>query len=187
MEYKSVYFSSNLNNYCKDIPKEHLKEIVTELSANAIFIMNTDIDAAATGRSIDTILDMLKNGRFSYMPLYLVCEGYHNGALGELGGTTKFTVRNVNTWLSVMNEKLVQINIDRKTKEDQERRKKEAESYKGVQKRSNLYGAALFRKIEWCYAGLVSSSDYDRLTLDKIVEAMEKGYSIRELQPSMII
>jgi hypothetical protein len=29
--------------------------------------------------------------------------------------------------------------------------------------------------------------DYDRLTLDKIVEAFEKGYTFNELTPSMIL
>jgi hypothetical protein len=89
--------------------------------------------------------------------------------------------------MRAMHEKLGQVNMEKQTKIDAERRAEEARSFKLHQKTNNLYGAAEYRKIEWCQAGLVSSAEYDRLTLDKIVEAMNKGYSIKELTPSMIL
>ena len=187
MEFKSRFFPIHMQNLCKDILHESLKEMVIELSSNAIFVMNTEMQAEITIRTSDTIVDLLKHSNLRFMPFHLVCEGFQKGAMGELGGTTRFTVRNVNTWMRAMNDKLAQINMEKKTKEDAERRAQEEKAYKQRQKTNSLYGAAMFRKIEWCYSGLLSSEDYDRLTLDKIVKAVQKGYKINELRPEMIL
>jgi hypothetical protein len=164
-----------------------MKEMIIELSSNAIFVMNSEMEAGITMRIAETIVDILKHSNLRFMPFHLVCEGFQKGSMGELGGTTRFTVRNVNTWMKAMSEKLTQINTEKKTKEDSRRRAEEVVAFKMRQRTSNLYGKAMFRKIEWCYSGGLSSEDYDRLTLDKIVEAMQKGYNIRDLQPSMIL
>lgn len=187
MELKSSYFNSYMNERCKEIPSPALKEMIIELSSNAIFVMSTDMEAGITVRTAEIIVDMLKNAKYGYMPLYLVMEGFVKGSMGELGGTTRFTVRNVAVWMNAMHEKLTEINQVKKTKEDSERRAAEAAAFKIRQKTASMYGAAMFRKIEWCYAGSVSPQEYDRLTLDKIVDAMRRGYSIKELQPSMIL
>lgn len=176
-----------MQDLCKDILSEAMKEMVIELSSNAIFVMNTEMETSITARTAETIVDLLKHSLFRFMPFHLVCEGFQKGAMGELGGTTRFTVRNVNTWMRAMYEKLAQVNMENQTKMDAQRRAEESKLFKQSQHRNNLYGAAMFRKIEWCYAGLLSSEDYDRLTLDKIVEAMGKGYSIKELTPEMIL
>jgi hypothetical protein len=149
--------------------------------------MNTEMQGEITARTADTIVDLLKHSNLRFMPFHLVCEGFQKGAMGELGGTTRFTVRNVNTWMRAMNDKLAQINVERKTKEDAERRSQEEKAFRQAKRINNLYGAAMYRKIEWAYAGALSSEDYDRCTLDKIVEAIQKGYSIKDLQPSMIL
>jgi hypothetical protein len=187
MEFKSSFFSAHMSDRCKDIPTENMKEMIIELSSNAIFIMNTEIEAGVTVRTADVIVAMLKNAKYGWMPLYLVIEGFTKGSLGELGGTTRFTVRNVAVWMNAMYERLAQINQEKKTKEDSDRRAAETLAFKRQQRTASMYGAAMYRKIEWCYAGAVSSAEYDRLTLDKIVEAMQRGYSIKELQPSMIL
>jgi hypothetical protein len=187
MNFKSNYFPIYMQDCCKDILHESLKEMILELSANAIFVMNTEMQGEITARLADTIVDLLKHSNFRFMPFHLVCEGFQKGAMGELGGTTRFTVRNVNTWMKAMYEKLAQVNMEKQTKLDAQRRAEESKLFKQLQHRNNLYGAAMYRKIEWCYAGLLSSDDYDRLTLDKIVEAMQKGYSLKELNPEMIL
>jgi hypothetical protein len=186
MNFKSKLFTIHMGDYCKDILHEALREMILELSANAIFVMNTDMQAEITLRTSDTIVDLLKHTTLRFMPFHLVCEGFQKGAMGELGGTTRFTVRNVNIWMLAMKDKCARLNIEKKSREDQELRAQEEKAFKQNQRISALYGAALYRKIEWCYSGLVSSEEYDRLSLDKIVEALQKGYKIDELIPEMI-
>jgi hypothetical protein len=161
-----------------------MTEMVAELSTNAVFVMNTDIQAEASSRIVETVVDLLKHSLLRFMPFHLVCEGFQKGAMGELGGTTRFTVRNVNTWMRAMNEKLAQINMDLKTREDARRRAEEAAAYKQLQKRYSIFGTACRWKVDHCP---LPDADYDRLTLDKIVEAFNKGYSFKELTPSMIL
>jgi hypothetical protein len=187
MEFKSRHFTIHMQDLCKDILPEAMEEMIIELSANAIFVMNTELDGQITGRMAKTIVDLLKHSNYRFMPLHLVCEGFQKGAMGELGGTTRYTIRNVNTWMKAMFEKLAQINIEKKTKEDAIRRAEEERAFKQLQNKHNLYGAAFYRKLEWCHAGLISSQEYDRLTLDKIVEELKKGYSANDLVPSMIL
>lgn len=187
MELKNPLFKEYMNDRCKDILEESLKKMVSELMVNAIFVMNAELEAGLAARTIETVVYILKNNKYNSMPIYLVMEGFSKGSMGELGGTTKFTVRNVCVWLNAMYERMAQINAERKTKEDAERRALEAKSYKQYQKISCLFGAAMFRKIEWCKDGVLSSAEYDRLTLDKIVAAVQKGYTLKELYPSMIL
>jgi hypothetical protein len=188
MELRSSFFTAHMNDPCKDILPGSMKEMVAELSTNAIFVMNTDIEASVTARVIETIVDQLINSKFKYMPFYLVCEGFSRGSIGELGGTTRFTVRNVYTWMNAMHDKLALINIETKNKQDAERRAAESKDFRQHQKGSNLFAAAMSKKMEWRESGVITTeADYDRYPLFKIVELIKKGYTIKEIQPSMIL
>jgi hypothetical protein len=186
MEISSKYYNEYLNSKMRDIPSIAIIELIDEFSANAKFYMSSDADAITTEKINNAVVDLLK-GRFSHMPFSLIAEAYTKGALGELGGTTRFTVRNVYTWLNAMEEKYQRLYQEMQTKTDAERRAAEEKKFMSTQKRSNIYGAAMYRKIEWCHDGLLTSSQYDILTLDKIVAAVEMGYSLKELKPSMIL
>jgi hypothetical protein len=187
MDLKSKYFNGSFGKQCQEIPKDAMMEMIGELSSNAIFVMSTDMDAAVTVRTAEMIVYQLKQTKLNVLPFHLVVEGFTRGSMGELGGTSKFNVRNVSIWMHAMYDKHAQIAAEKKTKEDIMRRDEEAKNYKSNYKTSSLYGMAMYRKLEWCYAGLVSSEEYDRLSLDKIVAAMQKGYKLKELQPNMIL
>jgi hypothetical protein len=188
MEIKSSFYRDNISDRCMDIPFIDLQEVIDELSQNAKFFMSSDIDATTTEKINAAIVDLLKNQKYKFLPLYLVGEAFTTGSLGELGGTTRFTVRNVCIWLNAMHEKLAVINQERMAKEDAERRAASEKAFRMQKKDINLYGAAMARKMEWFQGtGPQSGADYDRCTLDKIVELIRKGYSLREINPSMIL
>lgn len=182
MEIKSPAYTEHLKTQVAIIPMGSLIELIDEFAINAKFYMSSDIDSDATAKINAAIIDMLK-GRFKYLPLYLVAEAYMRGSLGELGGTTRFTVRNIYIWLTAIEEKQQRLFQEEKTKIDAIRRAQEERSFRESQKRSNLFAAAMYWKISHCP---MSDAEYDRLTLDKIVEAMQKGYTPKELQPLMI-
>lgn len=186
MEIKSEYYPQYLSERVKDIPSEHMRELVDEFAINAKFYMSSDVDNDATDKINTAVVELLKN-KFSFLPLSLIAEAYTRGSLGELGGTTRFTVRNIYIWLAAVNEKSQRLLQERQSKIDDERRASEEKSFRHQQKRSNLYGAALYKKIEWCYQGLLNSRQYDELTLDMIVAKVEAGYDLKNLTPSMIL
>jgi hypothetical protein len=187
MEFKSRYFPIHMNDLCKDILAEAMQAMIIELSANAIFVMNTEMNTEITLRTADTLVDLLKHSIYRFMPFHLVCEGFQRGAMGELGGTTRFTVRNVNVWMKGMYEKHSVLTTVQHSKEDQRKKAEELASYRRQQKISTLYGEAFYRKMEWCHKYLITSEQYDRLTLDKIVAKMQEGFTAKELEPSMIL
>jgi hypothetical protein len=187
MEIKNEHYLEHINTRCKDIFPERLQDIIRELSENAKFYMSSEIDATVTVKINAAIVDMLKNHKYRYLPLHLVGEAFTRGSMGELGGTTRFTVRNVCIWLGQMQEKMESLNALQKTKEDAGRRIDEEKSFRENKERSNLFGTAMYLKIGWCQAGLLSERQYDECSLDKIVGLIEKGYPIKEITPSMII
>lgn len=165
------------------IPTEHLLDIIDELSQNAKFYMNSDLDSVMTEKVNAAIVDLLKNEKFKYLPLHLVAEAFTKGLLGELGGTTRFTVRNVVIWFNQMNDRMAQIEAERKSREDHARRKSAEDVFKITQDRSSLFGAACLLKASW----QLKDPDYDLCTLDKIVDLIERGYKLSEIHPSMLL
>lgn len=183
MEIKTKYYQTYASERCMMIPTEQLLEIIDELALNAKFDMSSDIDNVTTEKINARIVELLKNQKFRYLPLHLVAEAFSNGALGELGGTTRFTVRNVVTWLNQMSEKMAQIEAERKSREDDARRKATEDIFRLGKDRSSLFGAACRLKASW----RLPNPDYDLCTLDKIVDLMERGYKISQIHPSMIL
>lgn len=177
-----IYMSSPIGM----IPAEHLTPMLLELAANAIFYMNTDMDSVTTSKVVAGIKDIiLQDPSYKRMPLHLIIETFHKGSLGELGGTTKFGIRNVNIWLTSVKDKHQRLTMEEKSREDQKRKAEEEMAFKLQQKRSTLYGSAMMWKIG--IAKQISSAEYDRLTLDRIVDAMQKGYDLKTLTPDAIL
>jgi hypothetical protein len=183
MEIKSQYYSEYINTKAGEIPSGALIEIIDEFASNAKFYMSSDADSITTAKINSASIDLLKN-RFRFLPLSLIAEAYTRGSLGELGGTTRFTVRNVYTWLGSIDEKNQRLYQETQSKIDDQKRAENERLFRRSQKRSSLFASALYWKISHCP---MSDPDYDRLTLDKIVEAIEKGYTFHELTPSMIL
>ena len=184
MEIKSEYYPTYISEIMTHIPREHLRELIDEFAIQARFFMSSDIDTDTMNKINAAIIVLLKD-KFKNLSLSLVGEAYTRGSLGELGGTTRFTVRNVYTWLSAVEEKSQKMYQDKVSRMDAEKRAAEEKVFKSQQKRSNMYGSAMMWKIG--YAKQISSADYDRLNLDKIVDAMQKGHNLKTLTPSMIL
>jgi hypothetical protein len=183
MEISSQYYPEYINTKVGEIPTTALTELIDEFASNAKFYMSSDADSMTTDKINSASVDLLKN-RFRFIPLNLVAEAYTKGSLGELGGTTRFTVRNVYTWLNAIEEKNQRLYQEIQSKIDDDRRAQDERKFRLGQNRSALFASAFYWKISHCP---LNDKDYDRLTLEKIVEAFEKGYTFDELTPSMIL
>ena len=183
MEIKSNFYKSFLSTRVGDIPSPALEELIDEFAINAKFYMSSPEDAATTEKINKAVIEELKN-RFRFLPLHLVGEAYDRGAKGELGGTTRFTFRNVYTWLKQIEEKNQRLFIEEISRRDQQLRHEEEKHYKTFQRRNSLYGTAFYWKVSQCP---MPDKLYDALTLDKIVESLENGYDIRTLKPEDVL
>jgi hypothetical protein len=79
------------------------------------------------------------------------------------------------------------LDAERRSRDDNNRKAEEERAFRSRRDRNTLYGAAMYRKIEWASSGHLTDRQYDLCTLDKIVELLERGYSISDLQPGMIV
>jgi hypothetical protein len=189
MELESNYFRLRMQESCVHIPEPELDEMITELSSNAMFFMDSRQEAETSRRMVVAIVDMLRNSKYRFLQISLVCQAFAQGSVGELGGTTKFTVRNVAIWLNAMLEKQQVLRASQQTKKDDEIRAVNEQDFRKEQKRNNLFGKAFLLKMEWCYNGTInrfSDEDYDGISLDKIVHFLEKGISVDQITPEMI-
>ena len=186
MKLESKYFPVYMNTPCNEIPQFNLKIMVLELITNAIWLMNTDLESTLIAKSAETLTRILKEEKYKWLPLHLVIEGFSRGSMGELGGTTKFSLRNVFTWLTAMDDKDKILKVEQKSREDAARRKSEETAFKGTRKSSSLYGSALWKKIEWITSGAVPKEAYDDIKLDRIVELIKQGHRINDIKPSML-
>lgn len=183
MEIQSKHWQSNMNKRCKDVYMDAMTDLVREFSENAKFYMSSEVDPLTTSKINAAICDMLKFNKYREMPMHMIAEAFGRGSLGELGGTTRYTVRNVCVWLNETYDKMCSMNMQNKSKEDHERRKEEEKSYKYMQKHHSRYGTALYRKMSW----ELTEAEWDRITLDKIVDLMDKGYKVDEIEPGLIL
>ena len=186
MEVKCQYFRPYIASKMHEIPKKHLLELIDEFASNAKFYMSSEEDSKTTAKINEAIAAELKD-KFRFLPLHLVAEAYDLGAKGELGGTTRFTFRNVYTWLKGIEEKNQRLKQLGDSKIDNERKRQNEIKFKESQSRSMMFGSALYKKIEWCYAGLLSADDYDMCTIEKMVALMDQGYKLHEITPKMIL
>jgi hypothetical protein len=185
MEIKNEYYKHHLKDRCKDVPENTLKDIITEFSDNAKFYMNSNIDAGSMAKVNITIVDLLKN-KFGYLPLYLVGEAYTRGPVGELGGYASISVRNIYIWLSAVNEKAQNLSAQDQSRADDERRTEAEKIFKLNQAHNVRFGTALSIKLTWVYEGRIDADDWDKYTLDEIVNYLKQGYDVNSLRPSMI-
>lgn len=188
MKLENKNFPEYMATAMKDIPEEDLRPMLMELCCNAMFFMGTENDSATTARLVSGVMDLiLSDHYYKFMPLHLIIETFHKGSAGELGGTTRFGLRNVNIWLFSAKDKYIKLISENKSREADRIKVEEERSYKQIKNRASRFGEAFYRKIEWCQAGLLSPDDYDRCTLDKIVDMLNQGHSARDLMPKHIL
>ncbi|NLH53721.1 MAG: hypothetical protein GX459_12845, partial [Bacteroidales bacterium] len=105
MKFESKYFEQYGDNaIVENIPEKHLTEMLVELTSLAIFNINPTIPGDETiKRAISLIIELVRTTYRNY-PLLYVKRAFINGSLGVLGGTSVFSVRNINIWLASQRE-----------------------------------------------------------------------------------
>ena len=185
MEINSKYYNQNLDQVCEEVPYDSLKEIIEEMSTNAVFYMGSQTKSDDIIKINAEVINLLKK-RFRQLPLHLVGEAFISGSLGELGGTTRYYVANIYKWFSQVEEKLQNIETEKRSQIDERRRADEEKLFKQTRGDSNLFGMALSLKLTWVYEHKIDPNDWDNYTLDKIVEQFLAGETIRTIRPSVI-
>lgn len=185
MEIKTSEYATYLNYPVEQIPREKLEEIISELSANAMFQMGSFLDDRILKQTVETIVAMLKD-KFKNYELHIIATAFDQGSLGALGGTTAFKIRNVYSWLSSMKETRDKLAFDQWSKQEHLRKIKEENEWKNNHKGSAIYGTALSLKLSWVYQLRISADNWHAYSLDSIVELLRMGETVQTIKPEMI-
>jgi len=127
MKFASKYFEQYGDDTIVGcIPEEHLIEMLIELVSLAIFNINPSIPGdEIIKRAINVIIELIRTSYKNY-PLFYIKRAFINGSLGMLGGTSVFSVRNVNLWLHSQRENVNEYHLKK------EREKKLSEIEKEI-------------------------------------------------------
>ena len=185
MEIKNSYYSNHQTDRCKDVPENLLRDIVNELLTNIRFYMSSDLTAESMLKVTDAVMDLLK-GHFCWLPLHLVGEAFVKGSLGEIGGTSRITVRNIYIWLKEIEGKSNNLTAQEISKRDDQRRAESERLFKMNQAHNVSYGTALYIKLKWVYENRIYPDNWDYYTLDAIVEQLKAGKTERTLKTTDI-
>ena len=185
MEIKNTDYPLFLNQPVGEIPREKLTDIITELSANAMFQMNSVIKGDLIKPTIESIVSTLRE-KFSSYPLHLVSLAIDQGSLGELGGTSLFSVRNVYVWLSTQKEKYEKLRAEQRSREENHRKAEEDRKWKENGRGDAIFGTALFIKLSWVYSCRINPDNWDLYTLDDIARLLHFGETPQTITPEMI-
>jgi hypothetical protein len=185
MEIKNTDYPIFANYKISDIPRDRLAGILDELSALAMFQMNSLLKGDVLKPTIETIVTIIKD-KFAHYPLHLITHAFDQGSLGELGGTSSFNVRNVYIWLSAVKENYNRLTAEQWSKEETRRKITEEKTWKETGGGDAIFGTAVSLKLSWVYAGRIHPDNWELYTLDDIVRLLRNGETVQSIKPQMI-
>ena len=185
MEIKSEAYKYYLRYEVGKIPDQELNEVIKEFSSNAIFMMGSEHKPDDLRKTHQSVLYLIRSA-YSFLPLHLIAEAFSKGSVGDLGGTTKFSARNVNIWLREIKDKHYNLIAEEKSREDNQRRSEVEKIFKSNQANNVIYGTALFLKLSWAYEGRIDPENWEKYSLDAIVNELRNGYTVKTLRASDI-
>lgn len=185
MEIKNTDYPLFANYKVAEIPRERFSDIIDELSALAMFQMNSLVKPELLKKTVENIVNIIRD-KFAYYPLHLIAVAFDQGSLGELGGTSTFNIRNIYIWLSAVKDNYNKLKADQWSREEEIRKVQDEKAWKETGKGDNIFGTALSIKLDWKYKNMISPDDWDLYTLDDIVRLLRDGVSVQNVKPSMI-
>jgi hypothetical protein len=177
MEIKSEYYAPNASRPCGEIITASLEHVIDELVISAGYNMDASLSSDSDHRRLISLVAGVLKKDFRFLPLYRVVEAFYRGSLGELGGTTRLTVRNIIIWVREIDTKHRQSSIE------------DSRLVKIIQEKESVceYGAAGVRlKLQWRSNNVFTSEEWDKYPLEKIFELLKAGRKIGEIRPEEV-
>ncbi|MBW1612418.1 MAG: hypothetical protein JRJ57_00255 [Deltaproteobacteria bacterium] len=175
----SATLKTYLNYTVGEVPREKLREIIDELSATAMVNMGGNETTIPLQRIIESIT-MLVAKQYYELPISKVASAFWRGSLGELGGTTRFTLRNVNLWLKESHQQWGEEHI-------REMSRKNREKYDAYEKADRDVITACRMKIMWRLDKRITPDQSDKIHVEDIVHRLRDGFRERDIIPEMFL
>lgn len=147
---------------CQDIPVEYLKQLILVFLIGASQDMGQVFDRNITP---DRVYDIIKT-HYSTLPLSLIASAFKRGSLG-IYGAGRLVPKTIFNWLSEINQYYLTV------------REKQDHSLDKKNKFNDLgkypLGKAICKKIDWLKSGAITSSEWDKISLEQVAELIGSG------------
>ena len=178
--------SDEINRYisykCVEIPREDFAKIMYDLLEDASYKMDSKIPGNIT-EFANQILWVIKKS-YSLLPLSKLIEAFHQGSLGEIGGTVKLSIRNINIWLKEINHTWGEGSIARSNRERMD------QTDIMLDQCANPNSAAAYSlRIKWGCSKRISHQQWDHLTSKHrdMVAMLDKGTPLDNMHPGLFL
>ena len=179
-----VEIKTYLNYKCTDVPNSHFEDIIKYLLREASFRMDCSIPGDVPVFT-QQLLWVIKD-KYPFLPIHKLQEAFYKGALGEIGGTMKLSIRNVNIWIKEINQAWSEGAIAR--------RNRELMQDVPMSELADKYSAAAYSlRIQWGCQKRVTRSQWNYLTTrhddmkDKVKAVIDSGGDIDSITPGMFL
>lgn len=170
-------------NKVAEVPPTELRILITEFLDSANIIMGTSAEKSMLAGLIGFAYDIIAN-RFAYMPMNHVKAAFEFGSLGQRGGTTKLSGRNIFIWLNEqLNIYQEQLLRQRKKEEDIKR----TIDMSGKNKADGFVAAAVRMKVHWKCDGKINSEQYDSFSSKAIYDLLKAGVAEKDIRPRDVV
>ena len=178
MEHSAI-LKTYLNYNVSDVPRDKLREIIDELSATAMVNMGGNETTIPLQRIIESITALVAK-QYYELPISKVAGAFWRGSLGELGGTTRFTLRNVNLWLKETHQQWGEEHI-------REISRKNREKYDSHERADQDVITACRMKIMWRIDGKITPDQSEKIHVEDIVHRLRDGFREKDIIPEMFL
>jgi hypothetical protein len=164
-------YNENATKLIKDVfPKENINYMIKLFMEDASMIMGNNYKQEA----LDFTIDIVKS-QYSFLPVCYIASAFKKGALGKYGkdGEGRLVPRTINGWIEF---EALEYN---KYLAHKEQKEKEFRPENSMDLIKYPIGQAIIQKINWFKEGLLNNENWDRISLKKLAEEINKGKTIQ--------
>lgn len=159
-----------------------LKQMIVEMLKEAGEVMGGKLDQDKINFTGNWLFKWL-NERFNYLPMHHVRAAISFGAMGERGGTSILTPRNINIWMREQ-ANIHQEQVTKMISHDDENKRNE---YFNANKAEWQVAAAVRIKVGWLGDGMITSAEYDSFSAKKIYDLLKSGRTEKTIHPKEVV
>ena len=179
----SETYDRYLADKCLDIPSEVFRTVLKEMLRDAAFKLNTSVpdDIKEFSRQINWLIE----SKYKHLPLHKLKEAFVKGSLGELEGSTRLTIRNINIWIKNVSQSWNEGEIARRNREILD-----STDISPWEQADPDSAAAYALRIGWGVSKRITHKQWDFLSSDdmhkKIIKAI-KEHGEENVTPAMFL
>lgn len=154
----------------KEIPVEDLNLLINLFMQDAGVTMGNDFN----DNTLDMVIVIIRN-EYSFLPLLYIASAFKKGSMGKYGkeGGARLIPKNIGFWIE---QEAISYNRYLAHKEQKE---KEFRPENSMDLIKYPIGQAIIQKINWFKEGLLNNENWDRISLKKLAEEINKGKTIQ--------